>query len=495
MRDNYAMQIMHTRSIVGRNDQCPCGSGKKYKRCCLTSQTVAQQESPWQKQRIASDRLTDDMIEFGRKRFGEEIFEAWLDFNQSPLAPPLDEDLSERQIFFPYFLFDWNPDQPATPRGKRPKPGIVAQEYLLAKSQHLSDLERLILEQSIAQPVSFYEVVRFNPGHGMVLRDVLIGGETEVEEHKGSQNLRQGIILYGQICPLPGVTALSRMAPLAIPPGRKADVVALRAKLRSKIAKQNRELDAQDLIRYREMIRTVYLGIRDVLKMPPKLVNTDHEPILFHTLTFKVGSAQAAFDALASLAWGWSKEDLLDEAELAADGTLRSVNFDWIKKGNALHKSWDNTIMGNLKIDGRTLTVDVNSANRAKKIGEEIESRLGILAQLEQTRTQTPEQMMAEQKQSKRAFPATTNAEIDEPEIDPEFLEETRAEMREQMKAWVDLKLPDLGGRSPKEAVKDPDGREIVESLLLEWEHSARRPELAKFLDPDVGAIRRLLSI
>lgn len=101
MRDNAAMQTMHNRAIVGRNDQCPCGSGKKYKRCCLTIQNVAQQESPWQKQRIASDSLTDDMIEFGRKQFGEEIFEAWLDFNQSPLAPPLDEDLSERQIFFP----------------------------------------------------------------------------------------------------------------------------------------------------------------------------------------------------------------------------------------------------------------------------------------------------------------------------------------------------------------------------------------------------------
>jgi len=22
---------------IGRNDACPCGSGKKYKKCCLTS--------------------------------------------------------------------------------------------------------------------------------------------------------------------------------------------------------------------------------------------------------------------------------------------------------------------------------------------------------------------------------------------------------------------------------------------------------------------------
>src|SRR5262252_9152786 len=25
---------------VGRNDPCPCGSGKKYKKCCLPSQSV-----------------------------------------------------------------------------------------------------------------------------------------------------------------------------------------------------------------------------------------------------------------------------------------------------------------------------------------------------------------------------------------------------------------------------------------------------------------------
>ncbi|MFW1965071.1 SEC-C metal-binding domain-containing protein [Acinetobacter baumannii] len=24
-------------SKIGRNEQCPCGSGKKYKKCCLNS--------------------------------------------------------------------------------------------------------------------------------------------------------------------------------------------------------------------------------------------------------------------------------------------------------------------------------------------------------------------------------------------------------------------------------------------------------------------------
>ncbi|MBU5428438.1 SEC-C domain-containing protein [Tissierella pigra] len=26
---------MNTRQKIGRNDPCPCGSGKKYKKCCL----------------------------------------------------------------------------------------------------------------------------------------------------------------------------------------------------------------------------------------------------------------------------------------------------------------------------------------------------------------------------------------------------------------------------------------------------------------------------
>ena len=82
----------------------------------------------------------------------------------------------------------------------------------------IPELERLILEQAMTQPVSFYEVVRCNPGEGMVLRDVLIGGEMEVIERTASRMLRPGDLGYGQICELPEVTTLGRLAPLCITP-------------------------------------------------------------------------------------------------------------------------------------------------------------------------------------------------------------------------------------------------------------------------------------
>jgi hypothetical protein len=86
---------------TGRNEPCPCGSGKKYKHCCALV-AVASSDTPWTRQSEAFGRLTQEMLRFAGRHFGENIDAAWLDFNQdlSPLS--LDEDKEEGQIFFPY---------------------------------------------------------------------------------------------------------------------------------------------------------------------------------------------------------------------------------------------------------------------------------------------------------------------------------------------------------------------------------------------------------
>lgn len=37
MDSNYQLPIKRAETKIGRNDPCPCGSGKKYKKCCLSS--------------------------------------------------------------------------------------------------------------------------------------------------------------------------------------------------------------------------------------------------------------------------------------------------------------------------------------------------------------------------------------------------------------------------------------------------------------------------
>ena len=130
-------------------------------------------------------------------------------------------------------------------------------------------------------------------------------------------------------------------------------VIDLRKKLKKRMARQNRYLTPHDLLRYADLIRATYLGIRNALHTPPRLCNTDGDPFLFHTLTFRIESAEAAFEALASLAVGRSREELFDDAELDEGGKLRSVDFDWIREGNRKFKSWDNTILGHIKISAK----------------------------------------------------------------------------------------------------------------------------------------------
>jgi hypothetical protein len=263
--------------------------------------------------------------------------------------------------------------------------------------------------------------------------------------------------------------------------------------LRKRIAKQERQLAASDLIRYREDIRTAYLDIRDAMRTPPQLTNTDGDPYVLHTLTFRAGSAHAAFEALAPLARGISKKELLGEAKLDEDGTLLSVEIPWLKQGNRTHKDWENTVLGNIKIFGRSLVVDVNSEKRAAKIRHEIERRMGILVVHQRTVTQSPEALLNKQERVRTVAGPELSSEGISPQ--PEVNEQMQAEFQRRVENWIFQKVPALGGRTPLEAVGDPDGKEIVESLLLDWERKTENIADPGAFHPDINAIRQLLKL
>jgi hypothetical protein len=478
---------------IGRNDPCPCGSGKKYKRCCLQQKDAS--FHLWAQQRDASDRLTRDMVRFAARKFGEQFDDAWQDFNMTDLPLPLDKSSPEEQIFMPYFLFHWDPQRPRSGRGASGKGGVVTRWYTLEKAGGLSEMDRLFLEQATTQPVSFYEVLWSDAGERIGLRDVLIGMEAEVIERSASRSVQQGDIVYAQVWNLPGISIMGCIAPICIPPSWKAEVIGLRKKLRKRTAKQHRDLGAEDLVRYADEIRLTYLTIRDALNRPPRLCNTDGDPLVFHTLIFRIESVEVAFQALAPLAAGRSKEELLEGAEYDEAGKLCSVAFDWLKKGNSKISSWDNTILGNIKISHHSLNAEVNSENRAMRLRAEVEQRLGASAIHQSTVAQTADEMLAKSPKRDR-----TRAKIDEEIVDdilrdPKVRKQIQEKVQKQVEAWAYEKIPALGGRTPMQAVRDPDGREIVESLLLDWERRADDGVYQPGIRPDFNAVRKLLKL
>lgn len=300
--------------------------------------------------------------------------------------------------------------------------------------------------------------------------------------------------MYGSVWVLPGITVLGCCAPIKIPPSWKAEIIGLRKRLRRKIAK-NRDLAAEDLLRYADDVRATYLLIRDSLNTPPRLCNTDGDPLVFHTLTFHVESAEAAFEALAPLAEGRSKEELLDDAEFDQAGKMRSVAFDWLKKGNSKFSSWDNTILGSIKISEHSLIAEVNSEKRAARLRAEIEKRLGSSAAHQSSVAQTADEMLAKSPKGEGSRAKVDEETVDEILRDPEVRKQIQEKVQKQVEAWAHEKIPILGGRTPMQAVRDPEGREIVESLLLDWERRADEGAYAHGIRPDIGALRRILNL
>jgi hypothetical protein len=122
------------------------------------------------------------MQDFASRKFGKAMRDAWEDFNQTALPLPYEKNRDEVQIFFPYFLFEWDPERPVRRRGGPLRVGLVGRSYLEKAGSRLSELEVLIFNQATTQPVSFYEVLRCEPGESLVLRDILIGGETQARQ-------------------------------------------------------------------------------------------------------------------------------------------------------------------------------------------------------------------------------------------------------------------------------------------------------------------------
>ena len=478
---------------IGRNDLCPCGSGKKYKRCCLAQQSASY--TFWAQQRNASDELTRDMLRFAERKFSDQIQVAWQDFNMTDLPVPFEKHSREHDLFMSYFLFCWDPQRPRTRKGASRRGGIVARWYELERVGKLSDMERLLLEQATTQPLSFFEVLWREAGDRIGLRDILVGVETDVVERSASRALQKGDIVYGQIWNLQSISILGCMALICIPPSWKGEVIGLRKKLRMKIAKQNRDMVGDDLLRYADAIRLTYLTIRNGLNRRPQLANTDGDPLVFHSLKYRIESPERTFEALAPLALGQSKEELLDDAEFGKDRKLHSVAFDWRKKGNAKIPSWDNTILGNIKISGRFLVAEVNSENRAKRLRAEIDKRLGASATHQSTTIRTADDMLATAPKRINAQAKKDDEFVEALLRDPEARSRIHDVIQKQVEDWVHQKIPALGGRTPLQAVGDPDGREIVESLLLDWEHRTAESAYQPGIRPDFDAVRKLLNL
>ncbi len=494
---------------------CPCGSGRTFGRCCLQKEGALEQVL--EGYREAMDFIIADLTEFASDVFGSLADFAWSDFEFGKPTRPVDPENDDFPLFIAYFLYKWRPGQtPALAEFEKLKTHLeaatksakkkstakkkkapeahaqpftlptgdatIADAYMRVVGDQMNQYESNVVRFGILEPFSFYEIVQTTPGEEMWVKEILTGNKTLVKERLASKMVQPNDILYAQLFPIGEVAMMSVGGRYLLGPRQKPDIIMLRQDLQREA--KRKELMRNDLMRFQPEIRKCYLYLRDVLTSPPKLETTDGEAWVPHTVTYDVPSAQAAFDALAPLAWGTTKDDLLKmgEPRYNADGSIYKIRIPWQKPGNARMKDWDSTLLGEIVITGRKLEAQVNSAERVAMLRQEIESRLGGAALHKETRVEPidfsqlkgqPDDLVVDAKPMRvpgksRVSPRPKSQE--QLLEDPEIREAMRRMVQKQVDGWAEEKIPALGNRTPLQAVKDPDGREMVTAMLLEYE-------------------------
>ena len=476
---------------IGRNDLCPCGSGEKYKKCCLASADAGDfQYRRWRQVEVG---LIPRLTEFAFENFGPEIVEeAWKNFNDHESVGDFDPESPMNMVFMPWFLFGWI--FKLKPTGSRKFiETTVAEQYLTHNRKEISTDEETLLLSASRCPFTLCEVVEFKPGVGITQFE-LPRIKYEVSERLASQTLKQGEIIYCATTELGGVRSNMATGPYSLRPTAKRDVLDLRKWIKAQIGSE--EITTDHLQEFSYDIRGLYLHLLRAMLAPPRLANTDGDLMVPQKLHFEINSPDDAFHKLRTLAKGWNKDDLLKRAELM-DGSVVKIELEWLGgKAEAREQFGGPVLLGLIKIDHERLVVEVNSNKRAGRIRKLIEKRLGKSVRYKTTLVEPIESQVqhawraamagnSESQKSSGFAGANLTLSADE-ERELRAMMEKAA--RKHWESWFDLSVPALDDMTPREAARTEEGRELLNSLLLLYEQSAD-DQSENLLKPDVAAL------
>ena len=482
---------------VGRNDPCPCGSGKKYKKCCLEREKIS--DLGYRRLSNAQQELVKKLTRYVMQDIGQSFVSgALIDFFQDDPESPEDffqlmmDEFSS--VFWPWLFFtvdfgkadieDLGMSGPVRPNM------TVAEMYMQDKGTKLDPLELELLSAANRTQFSFYEADAVQPGQGFQAKDLLTGQMYMVTDVSASQDLEQGDILYALIIEIQGYAMSIGSATYKLSPRFKPKIIQFRQELEEDFGSVTNEV----LMDVDPELRDFFMALQDALFEPPEMCNTDGDPLSFRTLHYEIDFPEDAFQALAPLCVHMTEEELRNKAELDEKSQVQAVHFAWSREGHTLSKGLDNTTLGHIRIDGNRMTIEVNSEAREERIQEEIDKRLGEKATYKVTDIRSLESMMAE---GSSETPSWKQKDTEQEALNnsPEVQEAIRGVLGQHWEGWIDTELPALDGKSPRQAVRTEDGREAVQALLRDIEISDKSSNMPVSQQPYVDWVRKELGL
>jgi hypothetical protein len=169
---------------VGRNEPCPCGSGKKYKKCCLMKTFTSPGREESIKKKLVEDLLKLYKQTFYADRLDDTMATFWGDFKPAEHLKGESLELAELN-FWEWIIYDWVDEGSSK--------SLI--DLHLEKTKTLSVDEHRVLTMMKNSFISLYEVQDVYQDKGLLLKDLVLGGEHNVREKSATVHLSRGDIL------------------------------------------------------------------------------------------------------------------------------------------------------------------------------------------------------------------------------------------------------------------------------------------------------------
>ncbi len=442
--DRFPQEVRDPMYKVGRNDPCPCGSGLKYKKCCIEKDRAAVSLSDDEHAAVAA------AIAWLKTHYDEEVDDAIVEtylggIDQEEIdiihaLPPGPKGMLEINIG------EWLVcDAVLEVGGKR----VRAVDLALGPGGPLLPAQGREWLKAIGEnSLSLYEVQAVTPGEGLEIKDLLQSDAPvlRVTERSASKALVKWDIFGARIAIRPDGHVLTG----AIYPLDRRRALECREEILDELAC---EKTVDDEI-YREVVGTTiadywleqyteepqFLQVVHASTGDPVSLTVDHFTVTDWDALTAVLSAQPDVDG--DIDEGWIRFEPME------DQMRRSLASLTKKSANTLE-----VFCPTLKL-----------ADGARRWLEKIAGTAVRFKAREIVDPMSPKAMAAARKPPKDEIPPELKAQVER-----EFL-------RRHYERWPDEPVPALGGKTPKAAVRTKKGRQAVIELLKDFEiHEARK--------------------
>lgn len=425
---------------TGRNDLCPCGSGKKFKKCCLEKDALQQLRCETSVHRT----VTSQALEFiACSKYADLIREAkriFSDFAQD-FNVELDDENEEDQAFFN----EWMLNDYMLPDDEYANGTLFWDLFFEEKGDSLTEDEFLVADNFAGSHRTLYEVEEVQVGQGIKVKDVFSRKKFFVKELRGSWGVTKWDIICARVVLDEQDEPFFSGNVFSFPRQKLPNIKKFLSKMKKNTERKTKETYAMsDILKMQGCVLFFIYKMMRVVQQNflPEMRTTTGEACNFCAGLWTVKDYQNIFDILEKNFERTSGEGAEEEL------------FLWLNE--------ERTILASFELWDDGLKVETKSKERLEAAKEWLAENAAQWLEFEKEVIESPEEAMRKYVPKEGEVLSTEWVEMPEGAKE-ELFQERRGN-------WKNTPIPILDDQTPLEAMQTKKGKRKLRELFKMYE-------------------------